>query len=208
MKVWQAQRMSLVVALLVIASGCSASRVSRTPTIGDYDYCVVHEEDAHGYGEQVRSILSQSFVVLDEQDPRLREAAVRHRTCAVSLRWRRGFWYTPVWAEVSDYDSGEVVLRTEVRGPGLWSGVPAAVPLAIQDIVAARVSAGPLYIDTQRQPTFEEAPLGSGAPRTAVETLPAARPKAERLRELRELYDDGLISEREYEEERSYIIRE
>lgn len=201
---------AVLVVVCLCAGACAPARVTHRQSIADCDYLLVRDDDTHGYGPQARSILSQAFVVLDPYDSALPRN--RARVCNVEIRWQRGFWYTPVWVSITDLRSGELILRSEANGPGMWSGVAAAVPLALQDVVAARAAAGPVYGSREGERQLGDSTLPPpgvppGVPPDAYPP-PSQRSKADRLREVEQLRSEGLISEREYEEQRQLILRE
>jgi hypothetical protein len=193
------RRNIFILGVLVVASGCSAQRWHGPGrSIESYDYCVVRKDDTTDYFDQAVSTLGQSFVVLRENDPRLELARVRDKTCKVSVDWTRGFWSTTGWVDVTDYQTGNEVLTSQTRRGMLWTGADRDVMESIRDVAAARASGPPVpkharsSVDSQQ---FKSASHSDG-PRS-VEN---------RLIELKQLRETGLISQQEYEQRRHVIL--
>ena len=186
----------ICLAALVVGAGCSVSRRTEPGrSIGDYDYCVVGEKLTHRYTDDATSILGQSFVILQDDDPRLKLAAIREKACLVSLEWSRGFWSSAAWVEIKDYEDRTTVLRSDVRGGMLYTGHEGDIQEVLADVAAARAAGPPIPADARTVPVPEE-PTTSGAERSTTE----------RLLELNELRARGLITEDEYSEQRTKII--
>jgi hypothetical protein len=191
------------VALLAVllAAGCSVVReVSPGRSIGSFDYCVVSPKDTGEYFDTASSILNQSFVVLRENDPRLIQPDVREKACAVSIQRTPGFWSSSGWVEVTNYESGAEVLTSHLRSGMVWTGSDADVVEALQDVAAAR-AAGPPVPAEARNPA-------NGSRPDLANPATAPRSKTERLTELNDLKAQGLITDAEYEKQRTKIIEE
>lgn len=198
----------VAVSLVLFATGgCRTGRtLGRDRTIDACDYCVLKGTGIRGFKEQASAALSSSFIVLQEYDPRLKNSNVRRKACAVSVDWRRGFWSTPVWAEVTDFETHTLIMRTEVRDRGMYNAPTKGVVAALQDVAAARVGGPPLPTGDATDAGDKEASPQGGT--SASVQSERARPKSERLKELNGLRAEGLITEAEYAEQRAAIIRE
>jgi len=183
-------------ATLMFGAGCNVSR-RTTPgrSIGDYDYCVVGEKLTHRYTDEAASILSPSFVVLQDDDPRLKSPAIREKACLVSLEWSRGFWSSAARVDIRDYEDRTTVQRSHVRGGMLYTGHEGDILKVLEDVAAARAAGPPLPPDAGTLPAPEET-TGSGVEKSTTE----------RLMELNDLRARGFITEDEYSEQRAKII--
>lgn len=182
---------------LLAGTGCAVKRVSGPGRpIGTYDYAVLSQESSHEYYRTAETMLGQSFVVVDEADPRLESPSVRQKACTVTVGWSPGFWSTSGWVELKDYAHGTPVHTSHMRRGMIWVGANADVLDAIRDVAAAR-AAGPPVPPEAREPV---AARGEETDRT--------RSTAQRLEELNNLRARGLISEAEYSAQRKAIIQE
>lgn len=189
------RRVALVVLSMTMVA-CSASR-SHYPstTIDSCDYCVITEEKTYGYFDDAWAILGESFIMLEEDDPRLRLREVRQSACMASIDWSRGFWSTTAWVDVKDYETKADILQSYIRRGALYSGVHGDVIDVLKDVAAARAAGPPL-------PEPAEIPPGVSVDQPASGSIEA------RLSELKQLYDRGLIDRGEYDERRQAILKE
>jgi hypothetical protein len=196
------QKAILSLFVWAVVAGCSAKRWHGDDrSIQSYDYCVVTEESANGYYDQAASILGQSFVVIGEHDPRLLRESIRDKTCKVSINWTRGFWTTTGWVEVTDYESGNDVLLSQTRRGMLWMGANGNVLESIHDIASARSEGPPIdqaRVAAEKQ-DIEALVEGSSGGQRSVE---------DRLTELKQLHDRGVINRQEYDQSRSEILKD
>jgi hypothetical protein len=186
----------ICLATLLMGTGCSISR-RTTPgrSIGDCTYAVVGEELTHRYTDEATSILSRSFVVLQDDDPRLGSPAVRQKACLVSLEWSRGFWSSSAWVEIKDHEDRTVIFKNHVRGGMMYAGYEGDILKVLSDVATERAAGPPLAPDAETVSIPEEPPT-SGVQRSTTN----------RLMELNDLRARGLITEDEYSEQRSKII--
>jgi hypothetical protein len=185
----------LGVAVATLAAGCGVSReqgIGRS--LAEYDYVVLRPKDTHEYHAAAMSILDQSFVALEEGDPRLDIPRVRRKACMVDIDYVRGFWSSSGWVDVLDHDTRSLVMSSRVRNGMFWTGANEDVMAAIRDVAAAR-AAGPALPDDARTITA-----------AAEDQVP--RPKSIRLQELNDLRKRQLISEGEYSRRRQSILDE
>jgi hypothetical protein len=196
---WQVWSTIVLSTTILIGSGCAVKRVSGPGRpIGTYDYAVVSQQGSREYYRTAESMLGQSFVVLDENDPRLELPSVRQKACTVTVDWAPGFWSTSGWVELKDYAHDSHVHTSHMRRGMIWIGANADVLEAIRDVAAAR-AAGPEIPPAARNPM----------PAVAEQPDPASsRSTAQRLEELNNLRARGLISESEYSAQRRNIIQE
>lgn len=195
-------RTTVLLALVLSAAMSSACAIHRETgpgrPLGTYDYAVLSQETAHRYYATAESALGQSFVVVDENDPRLQLPQVRQKACTVTIDWAPGFWSTSAWVELKDYAHGTHVHTSQMRRGMFWAGSHADVMDAIRDVAAAR-AAGP------------ELPAGARDPLPVVaerDSATTTRSTAQRLEDLNNLRARGLISESEYSAQRKKIIEE
>jgi hypothetical protein len=182
----------------IAVSGCAVSRRTAPGRgLGDYDYCVVGEKYAHRYADEATTILSRSFIVVQNDDPRLESPVIRRKACVLSLEWSRGFWSSAAYAELTDFDNHSMIQRSRIRRGMFWAGHHGDILDVLEDVAAARAAAGPPV------PTDVEIP-----PAVTTKTLGARHSKADRLMELGDLRARGLISESEYSKQRAKILDE
>lgn len=183
--------------MLLGGAGCAVKReVGPGRPLGEYDYAVLSRQSSKQYYDTAAQMLDQSFVVVDENDPRLELPSVRRKACIATVDYARGFWSTSGWVELKDYAHGTHVHTSFMRRGMLWSGAHEDVLVAIRDVAAAR-SAGPAI------PLEARAPMPEGA-----EPSEGTRTTAERLEELKELRSKGMISEAEYAAKRRAIVQD
>jgi hypothetical protein len=183
----------LLATVLASGAGCAVKRdVGPGRSIEQYDYAVLTPQTSREYYEKASAILDQPFVVVTEEDPRLELPRVRQKACTVTVDWAPGFWSTSGWVEVKDYAHGTHVLTSHMRRGMLWTGANEDVMIAIRDVAAARAAGPPLPADA-RNPSAEPA---------------TGRTTAQRLEELNDLKERGLISEGEYSAQRKNILKE
>lgn len=182
---------------LLVGAGCAVKRVSGPGRpIGTYDYAVLSQQSSREYYRTAGTMLDQSFVIVDETDPRLESPSVRQKALTVTVDWSPGFWSTSGWVELKDYAHGTHVHTSHMRRGMIWVGANADVLDAIRDVAAAR-AAGPAVPSEAREPVAAR----------GEETNPT-RSTAQRLEELNNLRARGLISEAEYTAQRKTIIQE
>jgi hypothetical protein len=185
-----------VVTVSLLGAGCAARRdIGPGKPIAFYDYGVVTEENTGEYYDRAKSILDQSFVVLEGNDPRLQLSSVRQKACTVSIGWAPGFWSTSGWVDLKDLN-GEEFFQSSVRRGAFWVGADGDVMESLRDVAAARAEAPPVPPES-REPMPPPATRSDGF-----------RTKAQRLTELNELRIQGLISDPEYSKQRAKIIEE
>ena len=188
----------LLLAALFFVSGCSARRyVYSDHAIESYDYAVIDERNSAGYIDEAERILGESFILIEENDPRLSLPAVRSKTCEVIVNWSRGFWSTTGWVEVADYESGDQVLITQTRRGVLWVGAEGDVLESLRDLASARAEGPPLPSEAEQAAVRAQASMPPGSGASSVEA---------RLSELKDLYERGVITENEYKQQRKAIL--
>lgn len=186
----------LLLGLLALTAGCSATRYPGTGrSLGTCDYCIIQE--AYGYEGEAASILETSFIVLPDDDPRLRLASIREKACEVVVNWNRGFWTTTGWVEVTDHETGADVFLVQTRRGMLWMGARGDVMESLREVAAARAE-GPPLPDERERLAVDDVP--------AEEALDASSPVIRRLSELKDLYERGLIRRHEYDRKRRAIL--
>ena len=137
---------------LLGGSGCAVKRdVGPGRPLGEYDYAVLSRQSSQQYYDTAAQMLSQSFVVVDENDPRLELRSVRRKACLATVDYARGFWSTSAWVELKDYAHGTHVHTSHMRRGMLWVGAHEDVLEAIRDVAAAR-AAGPAIPPEARAP--------------------------------------------------------
>ena len=187
-------------ALALAVSGCAAVRYpGEERSIQDYDYCIVNERDSAGYVKQAKGILSQSFIVIDSNDPRLSRGSVRRRTCEVVVNWTRGFFSVTGWVEVDDYETGDYVTIVQTRRGFLYLGAEANVLESLQTLASARKEGPPLPSSDLDSANGTEGMGVDGAQSPPSEL-------EERLEEIDVLHDRGVITTREREAAREAIL--
>jgi hypothetical protein len=156
---------------LLAVSGCAVSRTTGSArSIGSYDYCVVGREGADRYAQDATKILDRSFVVLAEDDSRLRSPVIRAKACVLHLDWSRGFWSSSASAEIKDYRNADLVQQSFMRRGMFGAGHRDAVLAVLHDVAAARASGPPVPAEARLPPAAPTSTAGS-------------RAKAERLTE-------------------------
>lgn len=183
-------------AVAVLGSSCGPQReIGPGRAITDCDYCVVTEKYAHRFADPATEILDRTFVVVKDDDARLKNPIVKQKACLLQIEWSRGFWKSSATVEVRDYSNRALMLSSYVPGGMLYAGYHRDVLEALEDIAAARAEAAPVPAAARAEPP--------AAPPPGV-----AQSKVQRLTELNELRDRGLITEAEYSKHRSMIINE
>ena len=181
--------------LLAIAIGGSGCAVTRTTGPGrpldTYDYCVISNQGAHKYYDTATRALDQSFVILNDSDPRLELPRVRQKAAVATIDWTPGFWSSSGWMELKDYSYGTHIHTSHMRRGMFWTGAHEDVLEAIRDVAAAR-AAGPALPADARDP--------------APDTQGEKRSTAQRLEELNDLKLQGLITQKEYDARRKSIL--
>jgi hypothetical protein len=189
----------LLVALALAASSCGPKRISGPGRIiTDCDYLVVTEKHAHRFADEAEEVLSKSFVVITDDDVRLKSPALKQKACLLSIEWSRGFWKSSATVEVKDYSNRALMHRSYVAGGMLYAGYSGDIMEALEDVAAARAEGGPVSAAARAEPLPVAEPQ-RGVPQAS---------KAQRLTELNDLKERGLITDDEYSEQRTKILNE
>lgn len=191
----------LIAVPVIVLSGCAAVRYpAEDRSINDYDYCIINERDSSGYVDEAKKILSESFIVISPNDPRLSNPDVRRKTCEAVVSWTRGFFSVTGWVEVEDYRSGDYVTIVQTRRGFLYVGAQENVLESLRVLAATRKDGPPLP------------PLMLGSVDAAAK-VSAPQPAGEstsdlerRLREIDALHQRGVISEKERASARNAVL--
>ncbi len=189
------------IAIAMLTTSCGPKRISGPGRIlTDCDYLVVTEKHAHRFADEAAEVLDRSFVIVKDDDARLKSPLLSQKACLLQIEWSRGFWKSSATVDVKDYNNGALMHRSYKAGGFMYAGYSSDIMAALHDVAAARAEGRPVSAAARSEPP---PPLQAAAPPPGV-----PQSKGERLLELNDLRQRGLITDQEYSDHRAKILNE